>query len=227
MVFLIALGFTDTGNALAEAVGDAPIVSTVIDDSPTQEELEEAAYQLKLQNQRKATRKWQKSADRWGHKLNRHVRHAVVPPTQSLKYEQYRTRQWMKVSNKLRVAYKKKRATALMWAEANKDFNKALKLASKRYGVSYRWLHACAHSEGHIHGRRTPGGPIDPFIMNHGGSGAGGWMQFMESTFYGYVNSTSGYPVQYKHWKSKVGQAFVAAYMFKIGESNQWTGAGC
>ena len=112
-------------------------------------------------------------------------------------------------------------------AKANNNFDLALKLASRYYGVSYSWLHACAYSEGHIEGRRKPGGPIDPFIMNRQGSGAGGWMQFMESTFYGNLEGAKPIPRKYRKWTSKLGQAYVAAYMFKHGQSGQWAGSGC
>lgn len=232
MVFLFALGFTDTGNALAEAVGETTVET--VTPGPTDEEIAaqeaaaaEAEHQRQLQNQRAATRKWQLRADFWAHKLKRHVRHSVLPKTENLNVEKNRTRIWYKKAQKLKRLYKRQQAINRMWAARNADFDLALRAAAKRYGVSYSWLHACAKSEGHIEGRRTPGGPIDPFIMNNSGSDAGGWMQFMPGTFYGYVGRTSGYPAKYKKWKSKVGQAYTAAYMFKIGQSGQWMGAGC
>lgn len=229
LVSLFAFGFTETGNALAEAVGET--AASTVDPGPTEAEIAaqqaEAEYQRKLENQRKATRRWQLNADYWAHKLKRHVRHQSLPITNSLAYEKLRTKNWMKRAKALKAKYKKQQAIARMWAARNSDFDLALRAAAKRYGVSYNWLHACAKSEGHIEGRRTPGGPIDPFIMNHGGSGAGGWMQFMHPTFYGYVGRTSGYPSKYKKWNSKVGQAYTAAYIFKTEGSRQWTGAGC
>jgi len=222
MLVLLALGFTDTGNALAEAVSET--TTSTISTGPTDEEIAqqhaEEEYQRKLVNQRKATRRWQLVTDHWAHKLTGHVGHQTLPVTQSLAYEQLRTRNWMKRAEVLKAKYKRQQATARMWNGRNGNFHLALQAASNRYGVSYRWLHACAHSEGHSHGS-------DPFIMNHGGSGAGGWMQFMRPTFNGYVGWTSRYPAKYRKWNSKVGQAYTAAYIFKTEGSGQWTGAGC
>ena len=53
-------------------------------------------------------------------------------------------------------------------------------------------------------------------------------MQFMESTYYGYSGTaTRGLPAKYNNWYSMLGQAYTAAYMFRLGEHDQWTGAGC
>jgi len=161
-----------------------------------------------------------------------HRYHAPLPPvTESLRTETKRAAIWLSIAKmeyRQTVKWRKELlAERAKWERANRDFHYALKLASEHYGVAYSWLHACAHSEGHIHGRRTPGGPIDPFVMNHGGSGAGGWMQFMEPTFYGNLRGANPLPRKYHKWNSKLGQAYVAAYMFKIGQSRQWTGPGC
>jgi hypothetical protein len=108
---------------------------------------------------------------------------------------------------------------------ADQDFERALRLASNVYGVSYSWLHSCAGSEGGFRG----------WIPNHSGSGAGGWMQFLAGTFYANVDGALTYARPrvrvslgaYRSWYSRVGQAFTAAHMFRSGESSQWTGAGC
>lgn len=108
---------------------------------------------------------------------------------------------------------------AAIWNARNADIHKAIWGASRAYGVSASWLHACVHSEGG-HGR---------WVWNTSGSGAGGWFQFMRGTFYGYVHKAQRgkFPARFKNWNSRVGQAYTAAYMFKIGESKQWTGHGC
>lgn len=172
-------------------------------------------------------------AHQWAHKRKAgHKYHRKLSPvTSSLKAERARADNWKAIAKAERMAYmkyvKEKRAEARRFAAANRDFHLALKLASRHYGVSYSWLHACAHSEGHIDGRRPGYREKDPFIMNHQGSGAGGWLQFMEPTFYGNLRGANPVPKKYRKWNSKVGQAYVAAYMFKIGQSRQWTGAGC
>jgi len=114
------------------------------------------------------------------------------------------------------------------WARMNSsDFDVPLARAARTFGASFSHLHSCSHSEGNNH----RGG----FIMNREGSGAGGWMQFMRSTFYGYVDEAfegarargDRVPWRYSNWYSKVGQAYTAAYMFGRGLSSHWTGAGC
>lgn len=169
----------------------------------------------------------------WAHKRGAGHRYhrRLSPITSSLKAEQARADNWKAIAKAERMSYmkyvKEKRAEARRLAAANRDLHLALKLASKHYGVSYSWLHACAHSEGHIDGRRPGYKEKDPFIMNHQGSGAGGWLQFMSPTFYGNIRGAAPIPNKYHKWNSRVGQAYVAAYMFKIGQSRQWTGAGC
>lgn len=90
--------------------------------------------------------------------------------------------------------------------------------AAARFGISAQWLINCARSEGGL-------GPSDYDTMNTGGSGAGGNWQFMSGTFYGYA-PRAGLPRPHT-WLDSHDQAWVAAYMFSIGESDQWTGAGC
>jgi len=180
-------------------------------------------YHSKLVSQRKETRYYQKKADKWAHVRKKHDLHRRLPLTSSLDYEKYRTHFWKARANRqfiLALAYmKEQEAIRLMWIKQDRDIHLALKGASARYGVSYSWLHACAHSEGLSDGRTY-------FVMNHEGSGAGGPLQFMESTFKSNVPNVD-IPPQYKKWTSNVGQAYTAAYMFKIGQSRQWTGAGC
>lgn len=143
------------------------------------------------------------------------------PYKHSCDYTVYTAKVWRSRANRL-VNYWQVHGR---YIQADRDFQRALLFASHVYGVSYSWLHNCAGSEG---GFRD-------WIWNHRGSKAGGWMQFMSGTFYDNVEAAfsyarrHGYNVsgKYASWKSRVGQAFVAAYMFKTGESGQWTGEGC
>lgn len=90
--------------------------------------------------------------------------------------------------------------------------------AANYHGVSFSWLLACANSEGGT-------GPSDYDTPNTQNSGATGNFQFMPRTFWGYVPK-SGAPKPWIYLSSE-DQAYTAAYMFKIGESDQWTGKGC
>lgn len=151
----------------------------------------------------------------------KHSKYRFHPAKATCGYAQYTARVWRN----------RTRALALYWnttgtyINADRDFDRALLLASHIHKVSYSWLHSCASSEG---GFRE-------WIPNHTGSKAGGWMQFMSGTFYSNVGTAfriakqRGYniPSQYENWYSRLGQAVTAAYMFSIGQSSQWTGAGC
>ena len=163
----------------------------------------------------------QKVTRYWYYKVPGSVRraslHKKLPMSRSLRTEQKRVLVWAKNRHQAKRRYD---AWLNSWERLNGSMWRAVEAASKEYGVSASWLHACVSSEGGHGG----------WVMNHGGSGAGGWAQFMESTFYGYVGSARAgnrFPAKYAVWTSRVGQAYTMAYMFKIGESNQWTGAGC
>ena len=138
--------------------------------------------------------------------------------THDLEFEKWRRSVW---SSRASKQYQLYNAYLKMWKHADKNIHFAIKIASKHFGVSYNLLHSCAHSEGLQDAH-------EPWVMNHGGSGAGGWFQFMESTFYGNLYRTGDFlPKKYRHWNSKAGQAAVAAAMFAQGRSSEWTGAGC
>ena len=206
---ILFFGFTD------KAVGSG--------DDPPDPKIEQAQinslYGLSIKNK--------VSADTWAHRRASHGLHKISPKSESVTYEEYRLGVWKARKLRQHRLYKAYRAHQLAiqadWAKQDRKFTYALKKAARRYHVSYSWLLACALSEG----LSRPG---EPFVMNHEGSGAGGWMQFMESTFYGNApNARAGnkFPRRYVKWNSKVGQAYTAAYMFHIGQSGQWTGNGC
>lgn len=105
------------------------------------------------------------------------------------------------------------------WEALENDWHRALSSAAARFGVSYSWLHACNHGEGGHN--RYADNPI---------SDATGTMQFMPGTFYGNAPAAfraAHVPARYMNIFSFVGQAYTAAYMFSIGQSRQWVGAGC
>lgn len=74
------------------------------------------------------------------------------------------------------------------------------------------------------------------WVPNTGGSGAGGWLQFMSGTFYGVIDRaiasarSSGLPVvppRVRSWYSPLGQALAGAQMLADGRRGEWTGWGC
>lgn len=101
----------------------------------------------------------------------------------------------------------------------------AVAYVQRAWPGSAGWLISCSSTEGG-HGRWFP---------NTGGSGAGGWLQFMSGTFYGNVNTAFAYgrarglslPNAAKSWYSPLGQAATGADMLRRGQSGQWTGSGC
>ncbi len=89
-----------------------------------------------------------------------------------------------------------------------------IRLASQKYNVSYSWLVSCARSES----------GLDPYVTNHGGSGASGLFQFMPSTFYATLSrmGVSAKPLFDPYW-----QSMAAAFKFHHDGSGEWTGPGC
>ena len=143
----------------------------------------------------------------------------IHKPVSKLRYVHWTWHLWRE-----RHVYSHRVAKAPCWSTYERNFHNALTLAARTYGVSWSWLHNCGHSEG-----------SDRMVWNHGGSGAFGPMQFMRGTFYGNVDAAWRFawrrgvkvPTSYKRWNSNIGQAMTAAYMFRIGQSGHWVGAGC
>ena len=113
---------------------------------------------------------------------------------------------------------------ALSGRSGDLDWLGAVGLVSRYYPAG-AWLRSCSASEGD-HGRWVP---------NTQGSGAGGWMQFMEGTWRGFAPDAftdarrRGMALEPRHfsWYSPVGQAVTGAYMYVNGLRGHWVGAGC
>jgi hypothetical protein len=98
---------------------------------------------------------------------------------------------------------------------ATNDWRTSVTLAQRIYPGTSSWLL-------HISDRE---GGWGPFVMNHQGSGAGGWLQFMASTFYAYVGDAQadvarrGFHVDPSvwTWTQPLGQALTGAYMRYTG----------
>ena len=95
------------------------------------------------------------------------------------------------------------------------DWRTSVRLAQRIYPGTSDWL---------LYISRREGG-WGPFVMNHQGSGAGGWLQFMASTFYAYDDDARadvarrGFKVDPSiwTWTHPLGQALTGAYMRYTG----------
>lgn len=106
------------------------------------------------------------------------------------------------------------------------DWLTAVRVAQRPYPGSEWWLRSCSGSEGG-HGGWVP---------NRGGSGAGGWMQYMEGTFWhDFVRARADLtrrgwvvPAAAASWYSPLGQALAAGWAyFNARPPGKWVGAGC
>ena len=95
------------------------------------------------------------------------------------------------------------------------DWRTSVTLAQRPYPGTQDWLLFISDREG----------GWGPFVMNHQGSGAGGWLQFMSSTFYAYVDDARAdvarrgfkVPAGIWSWTNPMGQALTGAYMRYTG----------
>jgi len=95
------------------------------------------------------------------------------------------------------------------------DWRTSVRLSQRIYPGTDGWLLFISDREG----------GWGPFVMNHQGSGAGGWLQFMASTFYAYVDDARrdvarrGFvvPSGIWTWTHPLGQALTGAYMRYTG----------
>jgi hypothetical protein len=94
---------------------------------------------------------------------------------------------------------------------ATGDWRTAVRITQRVFPGTESWLLYISNREG----------GWGPFVMNHEGSGAGGWMQFMSGTFYGYSDAarravaSRGFVVDPDvfEWHDPLGQALTAGYM--------------
>jgi opacity protein-like surface antigen len=105
------------------------------------------------------------------------------------------------------------------------DWQTAVQITQRVFPGSQGWLLSCSASEGG-HGS---------FKWNNQGSGAGGWLQFMRSTFESNVGQALGHakrhgfklPPGTRSYYSPLGQALTGAYMWHRGWTSHWYGSGC
>ncbi len=73
------------------------------------------------------------------------------------------------------------------------------------------------------------------WVLNTQGSGAGGWLQFMQGTFDGVIGKAIAaarslglaVPASARSWYSTLGQALAGAEMLREGRRDEWSGWGC
>jgi hypothetical protein len=104
---------------------------------------------------------------------------------------------------------------------ATNDWVTAVRLAQRIYPGTSGWLLFISHREGGWGG----------FVMNHQGSGCGGWMQYASSTYWAYSHAafadarSRGFIVDdaWNQWTHPMGQAITAAYMRYTGrDGHHW-----
>ena len=104
---------------------------------------------------------------------------------------------------------------------AANDWVTAVKLVQRIYPGTSGWLLFISHREGGWGG----------FVMNHQGSGCGGWLQYASSTYWAYSNDAfadarrRGFIVNdsWNQWTQPMGQALTGAYMRYTGrDGHHW-----
>ncbi|MDH4159260.1 MAG: hypothetical protein OEV62_03310 [Actinomycetota bacterium] len=149
----------------------------------------------------------------------RHRTERLERRTRSLATIRWVTRLWQK---RLRACERDEQRRSL---PVTGDWRTAVRIVQRPYPGTETWLLSCSASEGG-HG---------PWIPNRQGSGANGWLQFMESTFwrmYGAAHqdvTARGYliPPSAASWYSPLGQALAGAWGVSNGRRHEWFGKGC
>lgn len=129
-------------------------------------------------------------------------------------------RVWVQSKWKARVA-SCGRALSQRSIPATNDWLTAVKLVQRVYPGTSSWLLYISHREGGWGG----------FVMNHQGSGCGGWMQYASSTYWAYSGDafadarSRGFIVDdtWNQWTNPMGQALTAAFMRFTGrDGHHW-----
>lgn len=134
----------------------------------------------------------------------------------------YRAWVWNRWSSKLTIC----REILDRTLQATADWGTAVSIVQRAYPGSSWWLLSCSSSEGG-HGGWVP---------NTAGSGAGGWMQYMEGTFehdFGEALADlreRGFrvPASVHSWYQPLGQAVAAGWAYAHDRPyGKWVGGGC
>jgi hypothetical protein len=120
------------------------------------------------------------------------------------------------------------------WVEAHTlDEQRSWPAAIAEVQIAYpgtsSWLTSCSRTEGAGRSGNAP------WVANHQGSGAGGWLQFMHSTFW-RMYSAAADDVRSRDfridrraasWYSRLGQALAGGWAATYGATHEWSGSGC
>lgn len=121
----------------------------------------------------------------------------------------YRTKfvapKWITIARKCQKTFRERSVPT------TSDWVTAVKLVQRIYPGTAGWLLFISRREGGHGG----------FVMNHQGSGAGGWLQFMASTYYAYNTRafadarSRGFIIDERanSWSDPLGQAITGAFM--------------
>ncbi len=129
---------------------------------------------------------------------------------------------WARELNLWTLRLNRCRATLARSIPNTDDWQTAVRLVQRVYPGTQDWLLKISHREGGW-GR---------FVMNSQGSGCGGWMQFMSSTYWAYSGSayhdlsSRGWRIDPRtnSWTNPLGQAVTAAYMrYTRQDGPHWT----
>jgi hypothetical protein len=123
----------------------------------------------------------------------------------SIAYRSWALEQWQSKASSCRTLQKQRTIPT------TNDWQTAVALVQRVYPGTSGWLLYISDREGGHGG----------FVMNHQGSGAGGWMQFMSSTYYAHNDDAyadlrrRGFVVDSStnSWTHPMGQAITAGYM--------------
>ena len=143
-------------------------------------------------------------------------------------YTRYLALKWKVRAAKAKRAYD--RWVAHFVINEQPTWIRAMREVQKAYPGTESWLRSCSSTEGA--GRNLS---INYFQMNHQGSGAGGWLQFMESTFWRMFTAAKedvesrGFiiPASAASWSSRIGQALAGGWAATHGATGEWSGSGC
>jgi hypothetical protein len=136
---------------------------------------------------------------------------------------------WLAVVWMKRAAAAREATEAWFRMDERRSWLAAIAEVQAAYPGTAWWLDSCSRSEGA--GRSGDA----PFVMNHQGSGAGGWLQFMESTFWRMFRAAEhdaerrGFevPRRLASWSSRTGQALAGGWAVRYGATHEWSGSGC
>lgn len=147
----------------------------------------------------------------------------------SCSYARYAANEWRSRMYAARRSYERWAAFYVLpptpYAPGARAWERAVRIVQRAYPGTAGWLLSCSDSEGGW-GRWVP---------NSQGSGVGGWLQFMPSTFtrmfYASLADVTArgfiVPPQAHSWYSPLGQALAGAWGVTNGRRHEWAGSGC